>query len=142
LIQSTGVAIPTLDHGLVDADHVHCAKVDQPELALKRTVMDLLSRLANSKPHHDLFDRQPHARGGAISHSQLRRQALVAIELWHHRDAALETRIHAVHAASTRRYGSLPQVHAELQAQGECVGQKRIAHIMHTARFQGQYARC
>ena len=87
MIQSTGVAIPTLDRGLVDADHVHCAKVDQPELALKRTVMDLLSRLANSKPHHDLFDRQPHARGGRISHSQLRRQALVAaIELWHRFD--------------------------------------------------------
>ena len=45
------------------------------------------------------------------------------------RDLDLGMRIAAVHEASKRRYGS-PRVHAELRAQGEKVGRKRIARLM------------
>ena len=56
------------------------------------------------------------------------------------RDAALETRVRAAHATSKRRYGA-PRVHAELQAQGERVGRKRIARVMRTAGRRGRCAR-
>jgi putative transposase len=45
------------------------------------------------------------------------------------RDQELRTRIRIVHQESRRTYGS-PRVHAELQAQGERCGRKRIARLM------------
>jgi transposase InsO family protein len=45
------------------------------------------------------------------------------------RDEELRTRIPIVHQESRRTYGS-PRVHAELQAQGERCGRKRIARLM------------
>jgi transposase InsO family protein len=52
------------------------------------------------------------------------------------RDAALTVRIRTIHQQSRRTYGS-PRVHAELQAQGEQVGPKRIARLMRTAQLVG-----
>lgn len=45
------------------------------------------------------------------------------------RDEELRTRIRIVHQESRRTYGS-PRVHAELQAQGERCGRKRVARLM------------
>jgi putative transposase len=45
------------------------------------------------------------------------------------RDEELRTQIRAVHQASRRTYGS-PRVHAELHAQGERCGRKRVARLM------------
>ena len=56
------------------------------------------------------------------------------------RDVALEARVRAVHAASKKRYGA-PRVHAELRAQGEAVGRKRVARLMRAARLVGRRRR-
>ena len=56
------------------------------------------------------------------------------------RDVALEGRVRAVHAASKKRYGA-PRVHAELRAQGESVGRKRVARLMRAARLVGRRPR-
>lgn len=45
------------------------------------------------------------------------------------RDEALCRQVRVIHQASRRTYGS-PRVHAELQAQGERCGRKRIARLM------------
>ncbi len=45
------------------------------------------------------------------------------------RDEALRLKVRAAHTKSRRRYGA-PRVHAELQAQGEQVGKKRVARLM------------
>ncbi len=45
------------------------------------------------------------------------------------RDEELRTQIRAVHQQSRRTYGS-PRVHAELRAQGERCGRKRVARLM------------
>lgn len=45
------------------------------------------------------------------------------------RDEELRTQVRVIHQASRRTYGS-PRVHAELQAQGERCGRKRIARLM------------
>ncbi len=45
------------------------------------------------------------------------------------RDEALRLKVRAAHTKSRRRYGA-PRVHAELQAQGERVGKKRVARLM------------
>jgi len=56
------------------------------------------------------------------------------------RDAALEPRVRAAHAASRGRYGA-PRVHAELRAQGEAVGRKRVARLMRAAGLVGRRPR-
>ena len=48
------------------------------------------------------------------------------------RDEQLRERIGAVHQQSRRTYGS-PRIHAELQAQGERCGRKRVARLMRQA---------
>jgi len=45
------------------------------------------------------------------------------------RDQELRTQVCVIHQASRRTYGS-PRVHAELQAQGERCGRKRVARLM------------
>ena len=47
-------------------------------------------------------------------------------------DAALTAKIRAIHAASGGQYG-VPRVLAELRAQGEDVGRKRVARLMKAA---------
>jgi transposase InsO family protein len=56
------------------------------------------------------------------------------------RDVALEARVRAVHKASRECYGA-PRVHAELQAQGEAVGRKRVARLMRAAALVGRRPR-
>ena len=51
-------------------------------------------------------------------------------------DAALLKRIRTVHASSRETYGA-PRVHAELRAEGERHGQKRIARLMREAGLVG-----
>ena len=51
-------------------------------------------------------------------------------------DAALLKRVRTVHASSRETYGA-PQVHAELRAQGERHGRKRIARLMREAGLVG-----
>jgi transposase InsO family protein len=53
------------------------------------------------------------------------------------RDAALLAKVEAAHAASGERYGA-PRVHAELRAQGEAVGRKRVARLMRGAALAGR----
>jgi putative transposase len=63
---------------------------------------------------------------------------------WQHRapsaraeqDAELTMKIHTIHLESRGTYGA-PRVHAELAAQGICVGRKRVARLMRAARVQG-----
>lgn len=45
------------------------------------------------------------------------------------RDEELRTQVRVIHQASRRTYGS-PRVYAELQAQGERCGRKRVARLM------------
>jgi len=54
-----------------------------------------------------------------------------------HTDAALTAKIRAIHAASGGQYG-VPRVVAELQAQGEDVGRKRVARLMKAAGLRGR----
>ena len=56
------------------------------------------------------------------------------------RDVALEARVRAAHTASHEHYGA-PRVHAELRAQGEPVGRKRVARLMRAAALVGRQAR-
>ena len=51
-------------------------------------------------------------------------------------DAALMKRVRTVHASSRHTYGA-PRVHAELRAQGEQHGRKRIARLMREAGLVG-----
>ena len=51
-------------------------------------------------------------------------------------DAALLKRIRTVHAVSRGTYGA-PRIHAELQADGEVVGKKRVARLMRAADLAG-----
>jgi putative transposase len=51
-------------------------------------------------------------------------------------DAALLKRVRTVHATSRQTYGA-PRVHAELRAQGERHGRKRIARLMRQAGLVG-----
>ncbi len=53
-----------------------------------------------------------------------------------HADAALLKRIRTVHAISRETYGA-PRVHAELRADGESYGRKRIARLMRDAGLVG-----
>ena len=57
-----------------------------------------------------------------------------------HADAALTAKIRAIHAASGGQYG-VPRVLAELRAQGEAVGKKRVARLMTAAGLQGRRPR-
>ena len=52
------------------------------------------------------------------------------------RDRALLDKIRRVHAASNGVYGS-PRVHAELVAEGVCVGRHKVAQLMRSARLRG-----
>ncbi len=52
------------------------------------------------------------------------------------RDAALGERIRRVHERSRGTYGA-PRVHAELAAEGERVGRKRVARLMRAAGLEG-----
>jgi putative transposase len=52
------------------------------------------------------------------------------------RDAALLERIRSIHAKSRGTYGA-PRVHAELAAEGEHVGRKRVARLMQRAGLLG-----
>src|SRR5215510_13927894 len=47
-------------------------------------------------------------------------------------DAALVAEIRSAHEASRGTYGA-PRIHAELAAQGICVGRKRVARLMAAA---------
>jgi putative transposase len=51
-------------------------------------------------------------------------------------DAALLRRIRTIHAVSQGTYGA-PRIHAELKAEGEPVGRKRVARLMRTAGLVG-----
>jgi len=51
-------------------------------------------------------------------------------------DAALLKRIRTVHAVSRSTYGA-PRIHAELKAEGEAVGRKRIARLMRATGLSG-----
>jgi putative transposase len=51
-------------------------------------------------------------------------------------DAALKTRIRAVHKDSRETYGS-PRIHAELREEGTRVGRKRVARLMSQESLQG-----
>jgi putative transposase len=57
------------------------------------------------------------------------------------RDAELAVRVTAVHIASRKRYGS-PRVHADLLANGQRVGRKRVARIMRERRLVARMRRC
>jgi len=52
------------------------------------------------------------------------------------RDAELAERIEAIHARSRGTYGA-PRVHAELRAEGERVGRKRVARLMKAKGLKG-----
>ena len=52
------------------------------------------------------------------------------------RDGALLERILAIHAGSRGTYGA-PRVHAELRAEGERVGRKRVSRLMRAAGIVG-----
>lgn len=52
------------------------------------------------------------------------------------RDRELLTKIRRVHEASKGVYGS-PRVHAELVAEGVCVGRHKVAQLMRSARLRG-----
>jgi putative transposase len=51
-------------------------------------------------------------------------------------DAELTDRIRAIHAKSRETYRA-PRIHAELAAEGICVGRKRVARLMRAACLQG-----
>ena len=51
-------------------------------------------------------------------------------------DEVLQARIEAIHTKSRGTYG-VPRMHAELRAEGICVGHKRIARLMARAGLQG-----
>ena len=51
-------------------------------------------------------------------------------------DAELKERIRAIHTQSRETYGA-PRIHAELAAEGVCVGRKRVARLMLAASLEG-----
>ena len=51
-------------------------------------------------------------------------------------DAMLQERMKAIHAKSRGTYGA-PRIHAELRADGLCVGRKRVARLMRQAHLAG-----
>jgi len=51
-------------------------------------------------------------------------------------DAMLQERMKAIHAKSRGTYGA-PRIHAELRADGLCVGRKRVARLMRQAQLAG-----
>jgi putative transposase len=51
-------------------------------------------------------------------------------------DAVLTTQICVIHERARRTYG-VPRVHAELAAEGVCVGKKRVARLMRRAHLVG-----
>src|SRR3974377_2611394 len=51
-------------------------------------------------------------------------------------DDALLRRVRTIHAVSRGTYGA-PRVHAELRAEGQAVGKKRIARLMRAAGVVG-----
>jgi len=53
-----------------------------------------------------------------------------------HRDRQLLDKVRRVHEASKGVYGS-PRVHAELVAEGVCVGRHKVAQLMRSARLRG-----
>jgi transposase InsO family protein len=55
-------------------------------------------------------------------------------------DAALKVEIRAAHAASGKRYGS-PRIYADLKAQSQHVGRKRVARLMREEGLEGQRKR-
>jgi putative transposase len=55
-------------------------------------------------------------------------------------DAALKVEIRAAHAASGKRYGS-PRIHADLKAENQHVGRKRVARLMREECLEGQRKR-
>lgn len=57
------------------------------------------------------------------------------------RDEELRRQVRAAHLQSRRTYGS-PRVHAELQAQGERVGRKRVARLMRQEGLRARVRRC
>lgn len=56
------------------------------------------------------------------------------------RDQALRLKVREAHRKSRRRYGA-PRVHAELTAQGEAVGRKRVARLMREDGLVGRRPR-
>lgn len=57
-----------------------------------------------------------------------------------HEDVRLLEKIKCIHVAKRRCYGS-PRIHAELKAQGERCGRKRIARLMHENKIQAKHKR-
>src|SRR5260370_16310785 len=55
-------------------------------------------------------------------------------------DAALKVQIRAAHAGSGKRYGS-PRIHADLKAENQHVGRKRVARLMREEGLEGQRKR-
>ncbi len=55
-------------------------------------------------------------------------------------DAVLKVEIRAAHAASGKRYGS-PRIHADLKAENQHVGRKRVARLMREESLEGQRKR-
>ena len=51
-------------------------------------------------------------------------------------DGVLQAEIEAIHRRSRATYG-VPRVHAELRAEGTCVGRKRVARLMRRAGLEG-----
>ncbi len=51
-------------------------------------------------------------------------------------DAVLQAKVEAIHCRSRATYG-VPRVHAELRAEGTCVGRKRVARLMRRAGLEG-----
>ena len=52
------------------------------------------------------------------------------------RDAELADKVEAIHSRSRGTYGA-PRIHAELRAEGEWVGRKRLARLMKTRGLEG-----
>jgi putative transposase len=55
-------------------------------------------------------------------------------------DAVLRVEIRAAHAASGKRYGS-PRIHADLKAESQHIGRKRVARLMREEGLEGQRKR-
>jgi hypothetical protein len=68
-------------------------------------------------------------RALAVSRSGFYAAQRRAASAWAKRDEELRRQVRVIHQASRRTYGS-PRVRAELQAQGEMCGRKRIARLM------------
>jgi len=86
-------------------------------------------KYAAIKAHQAYFSVALMCRALEVGHSGFyaarRRAASARVK----RDEELRTQIRVIHQASRRTYGS-PRVPAELRAQGERCGRKRIARLM------------